>query len=64
MRSELKHYQTFMYDSARWLLFEPRPGDVIISTSPKCGTTLSQMLCALVLFGTSEFPGRMDDLSP
>lgn len=64
MGSELKHYQSLIFDSARWLLFEPRPGDVIISTPPKCGTTLSQMLCALVLFDSSDFPGRMDDLSP
>ena len=60
----LKHYESMISDSARWLLFEPRLGDVIISTPPKCGTTLSQMLCALVLFDSSDFPGRMDDLSP
>jgi aryl sulfotransferase len=59
-----KRYQSFIADSARWLLFEPRPGDIIISTPPKCGTTLTQMLCALVLFDDTEFPGRMDDLSP
>jgi hypothetical protein len=59
-----KRYQSFIADSARWLLFEPRPGDIIISTPPKCGTTLTQMLCALVLFDNTEFPGRMDDLSP
>jgi aryl sulfotransferase len=64
MGTELKRYQSFISDSARWLLFEPRPGDIIISTPPKCGTTLAQMLCALLLFDTSEFPGRMDDLSP
>jgi hypothetical protein len=59
-----KRYQSFIADSARWLLFEPRPGDIVISTPPKCGTTLTQMLCALVLFDSTEFPGRMDDLSP
>lgn len=64
MGPELKHYESLISDSARWLLFEHRPGDVIISTPPKCGTTLSQMLCALVLFDSSDFPGRMDDLSP
>jgi hypothetical protein len=62
--TEPKRYQSFISDSARWLLFEPRPGDIIISTPPKCGTTLTQMLCALLLFDTSEFPGRLDDLSP
>ena len=64
MGTELKRYENLISDSARWRLFEHRPGDVIISTPPKCGTTLSQMLCALVLFGSSEFPGRLDDLSP
>jgi len=64
MGTELKHYENLISDSARWRLFEHRPGDVIISTPPKCGTTLTQMLCALVLFDSSEFPGRMDDLSP
>ena len=63
--TEPKRYQSFIADSARWLLFEPRPGDIVISTPPKCGTTLTQMLCAaLVLFDSAEFPGRMDDLSP
>ena len=64
MGTEPKRYQSFISDSARWLLFEPRPGDIVISTPPKCGTTLTQMLCALVLFDSAEFPGRMDDLSP
>jgi hypothetical protein len=62
--TEPKRYQSFISDSARWLLFERRAGDIIISTPPKCGTTLTQMLCALVLFDSTEFPGRMDDLSP
>ena len=25
-------------------------GDIIVSTSPKCGTTWAQMLCALLIF--------------
>lgn len=64
MGTARKRYQNFMSDSARWLQFEHRPGDVIISTPPKCGTTLTQMLCALLLFDGADFPGRMDDLSP
>ena len=27
-----------------------RPGDIVISTPPKCGTTWTQMLCALLIF--------------
>ena len=57
-------YRTPMTDSARWEGFEFRPGDIVISTPPKCGTTWMQMLCALLIFGGPEFPGRLADLSP
>jgi aryl sulfotransferase len=32
-------YQNHTIDSTRWRGFEPRPGDVIVTTSYKCGTT-------------------------
>ena len=59
-----KRYQSMVSDSARWSKFEHRPGDIVISTPPKCGTTLTQMMCALLIFDGPEFPGRLDDLSP
>lgn len=59
-----KRYRNVVSDSARWSKFEHRPGDIIISTPPKCGTTLTQMMCALLIFDGPEFPGRLDDLSP
>ncbi len=64
MGAGLKRYQSLTSDSARWSKFEHRRGDVIISTAPKCGTTLTQMMCALLLFDGPDFPGRLDDLSP
>jgi aryl sulfotransferase len=60
----LKRYQSMVSDSARWESFEHRPGDIIISTPPKCGTTLVQMMCALLIFDGPDFPARLDDLSP
>lgn len=60
----LRRYQSMTSDSARWSKFEHRPGDIIISTPPKCGTTLTQMMCALLLFDGPDFPGRLDDMSP
>ncbi len=57
-------YRNVVSDSARWSTFEPRAGDIVISTPPKCGTTLTQMLCALLVFDGPDFPGRLDDLSP
>jgi hypothetical protein len=39
-------YRLVTSDSSRWDGFAFRPGDVVISTPPKCGTTWTQMLCA------------------
>jgi len=32
------------------------PGDIIISTPPKCGTTWVQMICALLILQEPELP--------
>ena len=39
-------------DSARWLGFPFREGDIVISTRSKSGTTWVQMICALLVFQT------------
>src|SRR5215470_7619723 len=53
-----------MYDSSRWGCFGLRPGDIIISTPPKCGTTWTQMICALLMLQEPELPLPLDTLSP
>jgi aryl sulfotransferase len=60
----LRRYRTAVSDSALWADFRFRPGDVIISPPPKCGTTWMQMLCALLIFDTAEFPRPLTELSP
>jgi hypothetical protein len=57
-------YQSFVSDNARWEGFAFRPGDIIISTPAKCGTTWTQMICALLIFQTPELPQTLDLLSP
>jgi len=57
-------YRTFLADSERWMRFEHRPGDIVISTPPKSGTTWTQMLCALSVFDGPDFPAQLDALSP
>lgn len=52
---KLVRYVGRAYDSARWAGFDPRPDD-IISTPPKCGTTWTQMICALLILQTPELP--------
>jgi hypothetical protein len=51
-------------DSARWDDFPFRPGDIVISTRSKSGTTWAQMICALLVFQTPEPPAPLSELSP
>ena len=57
-------YRSSDEDSARWLDFTFRDGDIIISTRSKSGTTWMQMICALLIFGTPELPAPLSELSP
>lgn len=61
---DLVHYKTFVYDSDRWHGFRFRPGDIVISTPPKCGTTWTQRICALLVFGTPELDRPLTAVSP
>jgi hypothetical protein len=57
-------YRSIVFDSARWDGFAFRPDDIVISTPPKCGTTWTQMLCALLIFDGPRFPAALDEVSP
>lgn len=58
------HYLSAEEDSARWLDFPFRGGDVVISTRSKSGTTWMQQICLSLVLGTSEFPDALPRLSP
>lgn len=51
-------------DSARWLGFPFRDGDIVISTRSKSGTTWMQMICALLVFQEPDPPAPLSELSP
>jgi hypothetical protein len=57
-------YRSIIADSARWDGFAFRPGDIVISTPSKSGTTWMQMLCALLIFDGPAFPAPLDQVSP
>ena len=57
-------YRNLVQDSQRWEGFEFRPDDIVISTPAKCGTTWTQMLCALLIFDSSEFDRPLAHISP
>jgi aryl sulfotransferase len=56
-------YETPIFDSRRWDRFVARPGDVIVCTPAKCGTTWTQMLCAMLLHRSTTFPQPLTQLS-
>ncbi|HUI47887.1 MAG TPA: sulfotransferase domain-containing protein [Acidimicrobiia bacterium] len=60
----LRRYHTLVYDSVRWEGFQFRADDIVISTPPKCGTTWTQMICALLIFQTPAFYTSLDLISP
>ncbi|MEO3747665.1 sulfotransferase domain-containing protein [Plantactinospora sp. B5E13] len=64
MPSHPVRYRSDDEDSARWLGFPHRPGDIVISTRSKSGTTWMQMICALLVFQEPEPPAPLAELSP
>jgi hypothetical protein len=63
MDQQLVRYRSFVADNARWDGFVLRPDDIVISTPPKCGTTWTQMICALLIFQTTELHQPLDEIS-
>ncbi len=57
-------YQNHHLDSTRWDYFEHRPGDIVISTSYKAGTTWMQAIIGNLLFPDSMTPVPANQLSP
>ncbi|CAN5504866.1 glycolipid sulfotransferase [soil metagenome] len=60
----LVRYRGIVYDSERWLGFRFRPGDIVVSTPPKCGTTWTQMICALLILQRTDLGAPLSTLSP
>src|SRR3978361_1538969 len=57
-------YQSPVEDSTRWEGFVFRPDNIVISTPSKCGTTWTQMICALLVFQTPDFDRPLAEISP
>ncbi|MEM1275420.1 MAG: sulfotransferase domain-containing protein [Pseudomonadota bacterium] len=60
----LRHYQHRVWDNARWEGFAHRPGDILVCTPYKAGTTWTQMICALLIFQTPDLPKPLAEISP
>jgi len=60
----MERYRNLVMDSSRFDGFAFRDGDIVISTPAKCGTTWTQTILALLIFGTTDLPKPVDILSP
>ncbi|HEX3653548.1 MAG TPA: sulfotransferase domain-containing protein [Rhizomicrobium sp.] len=54
IRSPAKERRSWTTDSRRWAYYKPRPDDIVIATSPKCGTTWMQQIVSLLIFQSAE----------
>jgi len=63
VRAPSREVRSRIFDSARWAGYQPREDDVVIATYPKCGTTWTQMICALLVHGPT-LPRPLTRLSP
>ncbi|MFD1832057.1 sulfotransferase domain-containing protein [Streptomyces desertarenae] len=57
-------YRSYFTDSTYWDDYRPRPGDIVISTPPKVGTTWTQRITSVLVFQSTRLPGPLMEISP
>ena len=63
VRPAPREYRSWTHDSRRLNAYRPRGDDIIIATFPKCGTTWTQHIVAMLVFRSPE-PRPINDVSP
>jgi len=57
-------YKGALTDTNRWQNFKPRPDDIFICTPPKCGTTWTQAIVAMLVYGKVDHGDQPGNTSP
>ena len=60
----LHAYEGHLIDATRWDRFVAREDDIFICTPPKCGTTWTQAIVALLIFARPELEVKPGHISP
>lgn len=61
---QLHDYRAEIEDSGRWRDLDHRAGDIFVCTAPKNGTTWTQAICSLLIFGDPDAPSGSGTISP
>ena len=62
--SQRQSYLGPITDTSRWQNFPHRRDDIFICTPPKCGTTWTQAICAMLVFGKVDHGMKPGMISP
>lgn len=62
--TKIRDYREFVMESSRWNGFALRDDDILICTPAKCGTTWTQMICALLVLRTPDLEHPLTQYSP
>ncbi|MGP4111926.1 sulfotransferase domain-containing protein [Streptomyces sp. 4N509B] len=57
-------YRCYFTDSTVWDAYEPRPGDIVISTPAKVGTTWTQRIVSVLVFQQPRLAAPLWEVSP
>lgn len=60
----LRSYSGAITRPGRWTTWIPRVGDILVCTPPKCGTTWTQTMLAMLVHGGPDLPEKIPVLSP
>nr|WP_256369783.1 sulfotransferase domain-containing protein [Tropicimonas sp. IMCC6043] len=60
----VREYRGSTTDPLRWATWAPRKGDILVCTPPKCGTTWTQTMLAMLVNGSSHLQEKIPVLSP
>ena len=63
IRAAMRPVRSRIFDSAGWDEYPMRGDDIVISTYPKCGTTWTQRIVGMLVFGSAD-PFPVQEVSP
>lgn len=64
IRPAIHRYRGGITNPERWATWTPRRGDILVCTPPKCGTTWTQSILAMLVNGGPDLPAPVPVISP